>query len=57
LTFAQKPYSLDASFSQKVTGRLSVKLSLTIDLTDLNPYFHGVARRSGAPFDLAIGLP
>ncbi len=37
LTLAQKPYSLDCSFSQNETGRLSLKSMLTIDLTFLKP--------------------
>src|SRR5919205_2775054 len=57
LTFAQNPYSEACSFSQNETGRWSVKVNLTIDLVDLNPYFHGVARRRGAPFCLGTGLP
>src|SRR5678816_4492734 len=57
LTLAQKPYSEDCSCSQKVFGRWSVKLKRTIDLTDLKPYFHGTARRSGAPICFSAGLP
>src|SRR5579862_5681984 len=47
----QKPYSLAWMASQKVLGRSSVKLTLTIDLIDLKPYFHGRCRRSGAPIE------
>ena len=54
---AQKPYSAACRPSQKVFGRLSVKLKRTIDLTDLKPYFHGTARRSGAPICFSAGLP
>src|SRR5215813_10468028 len=56
-TFAQKPYSLGPTFAQNVTGRLSVKVNRTIDLTDLKPYFHGVIKRIGAPSCFGIGLP
>src|SRR6478609_11853327 len=56
-TLAQKPYSLDCSFSQNETGRLSVNSIETIDFTFLKPYFHGDTTRSGAPFCLGIGLP
>ena len=56
-TFAQKPYSLAASSSQKLTGRSSVKVKRTIDLIDLKPYFHGVTSRIGAPFWFGSGLP
>ena len=44
---AQKPYSLPCTVSQNDTGRFSVNEKRTIDLTDLNPYFHGTARRNG----------
>src|SRR5207237_9489924 len=57
LTFAQKPYSAACRLSQNVVGRLSVKLKRTIDLIDLNPYFHGTARRSGEPICFSAGLP
>src|SRR3954453_4021263 len=57
LTFAQKPYSAACRPSQKVFGRWSVKLKRTIDLIDLKPYFHGTARRSGAPICFKAGLP
>ena len=57
LTLAQKPYSEACIASQKVFGRLSVKVNRTIDLTDLKPYFHGIASRSGAPCDFDTGLP
>src|SRR5262249_10364193 len=57
LTFAQKPYSLDCRASQYDFGRLSVNSNLTIDLADLKPYFHGNARRKGAPSCLGTGLP
>src|SRR6516165_3948530 len=57
LTFAQNPYSSPATVSQNDTGRLSVNEKRTIDLTDLNPYFHGSARRNGAPSCLGTGLP
>src|SRR6476659_2365673 len=56
LMLAQKPYSLDCSFSQNVDGRLSLNSTETIDFTFLKPYFHGATRRSGAPFCLWIGL-
>src|SRR5215471_167419 len=56
-TFAQNPYSLDCKASQYDFGRLSVNSNLTIDLTDLNPYFHGNASRSGAPSCFGTGLP
>src|SRR3546814_9976915 len=55
LTLAQKPYSSGPMVCQKFFGRLSVKVNFTIDLTDLKPYFHGVASRSGAPICLGIG--
>src|SRR6516162_3534199 len=35
----------------------SVKLKRTIDLIDLKPYFHGTARRNGAPCTFDTGLP
>ena len=57
LTLAQKPYSDDCSASHKPFGCLSTNEKRTIDLIDLKPYFHGTARRSGAPIDLATGLP
>src|SRR5215472_1835866 len=57
LTLAQKPYSEGPEISQKVFGRWSVKVKRVIDLIDLKPYFHGTARRSGAPCDFATGLP
>src|SRR5262249_24336229 len=57
LTLAQKPYSDACSASQNVFGRLSVKVKRTIDLIDLKPYFHGTARRNGAPICFATGLP
>ena len=41
----------------KLTGCLSVKVKRTRPLADLKPYFHGVAKRSGAPFCLGAGLP
>jgi hypothetical protein len=34
-----------------------VNSNRTIDFTDLKPYFHGTARRSGAPFCFGAGLP
>ena len=43
--------------SHKVLGRVSVKVKRTIELIDLEPYFQGTARRSGAPFWRGIGLP
>jgi hypothetical protein len=54
---AQKPYSLPWTSSQKLTGRISVNWKRTMPLIDLKPYFHGTARRSGAPFCLGMGLP
>src|SRR5215472_12226524 len=57
LTFAQKPYSSPCTASQNDTGRLSVNEKRTIDLTDLNPYFHGNISRNGAPFCFGEGLP
>ena len=42
---------------QKVLGRSSVKWKRTMPLVDLKPYFHGTARRRGAPFCLGMGLP
>src|SRR6266571_2706325 len=57
LTLAQNPYSDGANASQKLFGRWSVKVKRTIDLIDLNPYFHGIAIRSGAPCTFGIGLP
>src|SRR3982750_4388929 len=57
LTLAQKPYSDACNASQKLFGRWSVNVKRVIDLIDLNPYFHGTASRSGAPIDLATGLP
>ena len=42
LTFAQKPYSLDAA-PQKVAGIDSTSSILTIDLIDLKPYLRGEA--------------
>ena len=56
-TFAQKPYSLGASFSQKLFGRLSVNSMETMDLMLLKPYFHGVMSRMGAPCCWGRGLP
>ena len=46
-----------AELSQKVAAARSTKLTLTIDLADLNPYFQGVASRMGAPCTFATGLP
>ncbi len=40
-----------------VGGSFSTNLIFTIDLMPLNPYFHGVTRRSGAPFWLGNGFP
>src|SRR5207248_4576547 len=57
LTFAQNPYSLPCTVSQKDTGRFSVNEKWTIDFTDLNPYFHGNTSRSGAPSCFGTGLP
>src|SRR5262249_18908061 len=57
LTFAQNPYSLPCTVSQNETGRLSVNAKCTIDLTDLNPYFHGNTSRIGAPSCFGTGLP
>src|SRR5262249_5159720 len=57
LTFAQKPYSLPSTVSQNETGRFSVNEKRTIDLTDLNPYFHGSTSLSGAPSCFGTGLP
>src|ERR1044072_6108032 len=56
-TLAQKPYSAACRPSQNVFGRLSVNSKRKIDLTDLKPYFHGTARRSGAPICFNAGLP
>ena len=42
---------------QKVVGRSSEKWKRTIDLMCLKPYFHGTARRNGAPNCFASGLP
>src|SRR6185295_16045695 len=39
-----------ADSCQVLSGCFSVNLILTIDLMCLNPYFHGTASRSGAPF-------
>ena len=44
-------------FFPEAFGRLSVKVMLTIDLADLNPYFQGKARRIGAPCWGGAGLP
>src|SRR4029077_2432283 len=57
LTLAQKPYSFSPTVSQNDTGRFSTNEKRTIDLTDLNPYFHGNTKRSGAPSCLGTGLP
>ena len=57
LTLAQKPYSDACSASQNVYGRSSAKVKRTSDFADLKPYFHGTARRKGAPNWLASGLP
>src|SRR5207247_10699310 len=56
-TLAQKPYSEACSCSHIPMGRSFTKLTLTIDLIDLNPYFHGKWIRIGAPIDFATGLP
>src|SRR3569833_1022242 len=56
-TFAQKPYSEDCRSSHMPTGRLSTNEKRTIDFADLKPYFHGTARRNGAPCCLASGWP
>src|SRR5215212_1159415 len=57
LTFAQKPYSVGPVSSQNVFGRSATNENRTIDLIDLNPYFHGTCRRRGAPITFPTGLP
>ncbi|MOA42059.1 hypothetical protein D3C78_1640810 [compost metagenome] len=42
---------------QDDTGSFSTSRILTSDLADLKPYFHGTARRNGAPFWLGRTLP
>ena len=55
-TFAQNPYSLGQAVPRTRPAFVS-EAEATIDLIDLNPYFHGVTRRIGAPFWLGSGLP
>ena len=42
---------------QVVAGCFSTKLTFTMLLMPLKPYFHGVTRRIGAPFWLGSVLP
>jgi len=46
-----------AAFIQVVSGCRSTKLTRTMDLAPLKPYFQGTTRRSGAPFCLGIASP